>query len=149
MYRVVALPARLRRRCSCAVSSALPRPGCTATSMPGTRHRDLAAKHLDGKVTAARFVEGELREIIEPQAAVRRAPAPDAPLDTEALKGERVMVYETTMEGWAWGQLLHDGYVGWLPASALAAPGPAPTHKVAVPRTLVFPGPSIKLPPVE
>ena len=56
---------------------------------------DLAAKHLDGKVTAARFVEGELREIIEPQAAVRRAPAPDAPLDTEALKGERVMVYET------------------------------------------------------
>jgi cell wall-associated NlpC family hydrolase len=110
---------------------------------------DLAAKHLDGKVTAARFVEGELREIIEPQAAVRRAPAPDAPLDTEALKGERVMVYDTTMEGWAWGQLLHDGYVGWLPASALAAPGPAPTHKVAVPRTLVFPGPSIKLPPVE
>src|SRR5262249_23575579 len=42
-----------------------------------------------------------------------------------------------------------DGYVGWLPANALVAPGPAPTHKVALPRTAVFPGPSIKLPPVE
>ena len=27
------------------------------------------------------------------------------PLDTEALKGERVTVYETTDEGWCWGQL--------------------------------------------
>ena len=80
---------------------------------------------------------------------MRRAPTPDAPLDTEALKGERVTVYETTAEGWAWGQLEADGYVGWLPANALRAPGPAATHKVAVPRTLVFPGPSIKLPPVE
>jgi len=59
-----------------------------------------------------------------------------------------VTVYETT-EGWAWGQLDADGYVGWLPASALCAPGPAATHKVAVARTFVFPGPSIKLPPVE
>jgi cell wall-associated NlpC family hydrolase len=110
---------------------------------------ELAAKHLEGKVAAARFVDGEQREVAEPHAAVRRAPAPDAPLDTEALKGERVTVYETTAEGWAWGQLDADGYVGWLPASALRAPGPPATHKVAVPRTFVFPGPSIKLPPVE
>jgi cell wall-associated NlpC family hydrolase len=110
---------------------------------------ELAARYLEGKVAAARFVEGEPREVVEPQAPVRRAPTPDAPLDTEALKGERVTVYETTAEGWAWGQLDADGYVGWLPASALRAPGPAATHKVAVPRTFVFPGPSIKLPPVE
>jgi cell wall-associated NlpC family hydrolase len=110
---------------------------------------ELAAKYLEGKVAAARFVEGEPREVVEPQAPVRRAPAPDAPLDTEALLGERVTVYETTAEGWVWGQLDADGYVGWLPASALRAPGPAVTHKVAVPRTFVFPGPSIKLPPVE
>ncbi len=110
---------------------------------------DLAAKHLEGKVAAARFVEGELREVAEPQAPLRRAPSPDAALDTEALKGERVIVYETTDEGWAWGQLETDGYVGWLPANALGSAGPAPTHKVAALRTLVFPGPSIKLPPVE
>jgi len=109
---------------------------------------DLAARHLEGHLTAARFVDGTLREVIEAQAPLRRAPAPDAPLDTEALKGERVTVYESNEEGWSWGQLASDGYVGWLPTAALAAPGPAPTHRVAAPRTLVFPGPSIKLPPL-
>jgi cell wall-associated NlpC family hydrolase len=87
-------------------------------------------------------------EVAEPQAPLRHAPSPDAPLDTEALKGERVTVYETE-EGWAHGRLETDGYVGYLPASALGPPGPAPTHKVAALRTLVFPGPSIKLPPLE
>ena len=110
---------------------------------------DIAAKHLEGKVEAARFVEGEPREVVEPQAPLRRAPSPEAPLDTEALKGERVTVYETTDEGWAWGQLESDGYVGWLPAGALRSPGPAPTHRVVALRTLAFPGPSIKLPPLE
>jgi cell wall-associated NlpC family hydrolase len=90
-----------------------------------------------------------LREVIEAQAPMRRHPAPDAPLDTEALKGERVIIHETTAEGWCRGMLEADGYAGWLPMNALAAPGYGATHKVAVPRTLVFPGPSIKLPPIE
>jgi cell wall-associated NlpC family hydrolase len=110
---------------------------------------DLAARHLEGKVKAARFVDGETREVVAPQTPLRRSPSPDAPLATEALKGERVTVYESTEEGWAWGQLESDGYVGWLPAEALRTQGPPPTHKVAVPRTIVFPGPSIKLPAVE
>ena len=109
---------------------------------------DLAAIALKGKVAADRFVAGTAREVIEASAPLRRAPAPDAPLDTEALKGERVTVYETTEEGWSWGQLEDDGYVGWLPANALGPCGPAPTHKVAALRTLLFPGPSIKLPPL-
>jgi cell wall-associated NlpC family hydrolase len=99
-------------------------------------------------VEAERFVDGTLYEVIEPTADVRRAPAPDAPLDTQALCGERVTVYEVTDEGWAWGQIETDGYVGWLPANALATPGAPPTHRVIVPRTLCFPGPNIKLPPV-
>jgi prepilin-type processing-associated H-X9-DG protein len=110
---------------------------------------DLAASRLKGKVEAARFVQGEAREIIEAQSPLRGSPRPDAPLLTEALKGERVTVYETTGEGWAWGQLETDSYVGWLPTNALAPPGTAPTHTVAVPRTFVFPGPSIKLDPIE
>jgi cell wall-associated NlpC family hydrolase len=109
---------------------------------------DLAAQHLEGKVEALRFAAGETREVVDPSAPLRRVPSPEAPLDTEALMGERVTVYETTDEGWAWGQLAGDGYVGWLPANALSAPGPAATHKVSAPRTLVFPGPSIKLPPI-
>jgi cell wall-associated NlpC family hydrolase len=110
---------------------------------------EVAAKHLEGKVKAAHFVEGRAMEVIAPQAPLRREPRPDAPLDTEALKGERVTVYEANAEGWAWGQLAGDHYVGWLPSAALAPPGPAPTHRVAALRTLVFPGPSIKLPPIE
>jgi cell wall-associated NlpC family hydrolase len=110
---------------------------------------DLAAKHLEGRVQAARFVEGTLHEVVEPQAPVRRGPSPDAALDTEALKGERVTIYETDEEGWAWGQLQSDGYVGWLPASALTFAAAEPSHKVTALRTLAFPGPDIKLPPVE
>jgi cell wall-associated NlpC family hydrolase len=90
-----------------------------------------------------------VREVIDPQAPVRRSPSPEAALDTEALKGERILVEETNPEGWCRGRLEADGYTGWLPTNALAAPGHTVTHKVAVPRTLVFPGPSIKLPPLE
>jgi cell wall-associated NlpC family hydrolase len=110
---------------------------------------EIAARHLEEQVRADRFVEGQLHEIIAAQAPLREAAAPDALLSTEVLKGERVTIYETTDEGWAWGQLEADGYVGWLPMGALAPLGPSPTHKVAVPQTLVFPGPSIRLPPIE
>jgi hypothetical protein len=110
---------------------------------------DLAAKHLAGTVDAQRFVEGNAYEIGSPQAPVRAAPSPEAALLTEALKGERVTIYDLGEEGWAWGQLAGDGYVGFLPASALCACGPPATHKVTALRTLVFPGPSIKLPPME
>jgi cell wall-associated NlpC family hydrolase len=110
---------------------------------------DVAAKHLEGKVPAARFVAGRVLEVVAPIAPLRRDPRPDAPLDTEALKGERVTIYDANDEGWSWGQLAADGYVGWLPSAALAPPGPPPTHKVVALRTLVFPGPSIKLPPLE
>ena len=110
---------------------------------------DLAAKELEGKVTAARYVEGRAYEVIEPQAPLRTEPAPDAPLATEALKGERVTIYDSNDEGWAWGQLAADGYVGWLPANALAPVGPPPTHKITALRTFAFPGRSIKDPPVE
>jgi cell wall-associated NlpC family hydrolase len=109
---------------------------------------DLAARHLEGRVTAARFVDGAEREVIDAQAPLRERPSPDAPLLTEALMGERVTVYELDDEGWAWGQLADDGYVGFLPANALIAPRAAPTHKVIALRTLAFPGASIKLPPI-
>jgi hypothetical protein len=107
---------------------------------------DLAAKYLEGQVEAARYVAGEDCEIIAAIAPLRQAPSPEAPLETEALRGERVTVYERK-DDWAWGQLNSDGYVGYLPCPALGTVGPAPTHKVSALRTFAFPGPSIKLPP--
>jgi cell wall-associated NlpC family hydrolase len=110
---------------------------------------DLAAKFLEGKVVAERFVVGEEFEIADALTPVRCAPSPDAELATQALKGERAMIYDRNGEGWAWGQLKGDGYVGWLPDRALAKPTDKATHKVTALRTFAFPGPSIKLPPAE
>src|SRR5580704_14361371 len=110
---------------------------------------DLAAAHLHGKVQADRFVAGVAFEVFDPVAPVRQSPVPDAMLVTEALKGERVTIYDEDGEGWGWGQLHGDGYVGWLPMNALRAPGAPPTHKVAALRTILFPGRSIKAQPVE
>jgi cell wall-associated NlpC family hydrolase len=110
---------------------------------------DLAASHLRGQVEAPRFVDGEENEVLDPIAPVRREPSHNATQLTQALKGERVTIYERNGEGWAWGQLNADGYVGWLPESALVHPRTTPTHHVIALQTLAFPGPSIKLPPVE
>ena len=110
---------------------------------------DLAAARLKGEVQAARFVEGTMQRVIAPAAPLRRHPSPDAPQDTEVLHGERFVVYETTDEGWAWGQLELDSYVGWIPAGALGKASAAPTDRVSALRTLVFPGPNIKMPPLE
>jgi hypothetical protein len=110
---------------------------------------DLAAKYLEGKIEAARFVEGREFEISDALAPLREGPSSDAMLATQALKGERVTIYDRNGECFAWGQLNSDGYVGWLPDHALAKPAAAPTHKITSLRTFAFPGPSIKLPPVD
>ena len=100
---------------------------------------DIAAKHLEHRVQAKRYVEGTPRQLLAPSAPVRHEPRPDALLDTEALRGEIVTVYDTTEEGWSWGQLQSDSYVGWLPTDALGPVGAPPTHRVAAMRTLMFP----------
>lgn len=110
---------------------------------------DIAAKYLEGKVAAAHFVAGESFEVIDALAPLRQAPDASAELRTQALRGEHVTIYDRNGEGWAWGQLESDGYVGWLPDAALGKPGTTPTHRVIATRTFAFPGPSIKLPPVE
>jgi cell wall-associated NlpC family hydrolase len=110
---------------------------------------DLAAKYLEGRIAAARFVTGEEFEVADALTPLREAPSSEAELLTQTLKGERVTIYDRNGEGWAWGQLNSDGYVGWLPDRALAKPTAAPTHKITALRTFAFPGPSIKLPPVD
>jgi cell wall-associated NlpC family hydrolase len=110
---------------------------------------DLAAQYLEGRVKAARFVEGEEFEIADGITPLRSEPFSNATLSTQALKGERATIYDRNGEGWAWGQLKRDGYVGWLPDRALVKPAAAPTHKVTVTSTFAFPGPSIKLVPAD
>ncbi len=109
---------------------------------------DLAASRLIGQVEARVFVDPEPARLVAASAPLRREPRPDAPLDTEALMGERVDVYERH-EGWAWVQLAGDGYVGYLPDDALRQDASEPSHRVCALRTFVYPGPSMKLPPLE
>ena len=109
---------------------------------------DLAAESLRGIIESPRYVSGEGYVVREPVAPLRRAPSPGASLDTEGLMGERVTVYDIDGEGWAWGQLDADGYVGFLPINALGAPAAPPTHRVRVPRTFLYPQLDIKRPPL-
>ncbi|GAA0779639.1 glycoside hydrolase [Roseibium denhamense] len=108
---------------------------------------DLAALDYKGRVDAGAFAEGEVFQITADKVALRPAPDGSRSIDTEALRGEWVTVYETTDEGWAWGQLDTDGYVGWLPSECLGKVTPA-THRVRALRTYRYPGPDLKFPPL-
>ncbi len=114
---------------------------------------DLADIALKGRVKAAAYVPGRPMQVVVPAAPVRRQPRPDAALDTEALQGEAVSVFEVAANGWVWAQLQRDRYVGWLPPDTLGDAAPSgrrhgPDHRVCVPRTFLFPRPDIKSPPL-
>jgi cell wall-associated NlpC family hydrolase len=109
---------------------------------------DLAAAHLRGQVKADRFVEGKVYCVVEATAPLRRAPQAHLPLETEALHGEEVVVYETGDEGWSWAQLKGDGYVGYLPTNALIRGAKAATHGINALHAIVFAAPDIKTSPV-
>jgi cell wall-associated NlpC family hydrolase len=108
---------------------------------------DLAAEALRGVIKAERYVKGEARQVSAPSLPVRREPRFDATLDTEALLGETVTLYDES-EGWAWVQLTRDSYVGYMPSEGLTRTVTAPTHRVAALRTYVYPEPDGKSPAV-
>jgi cell wall-associated NlpC family hydrolase len=106
---------------------------------------DLADARLKGEVAAERFVAGRPARIVASVADLRKAPRPDAGLNTQALFGDDVLVFEDA-EGWAWIQAERDGYVGYVADTVLGARDHAPTHIVSVPRTFLYPGPDLRFP---
>lgn len=109
---------------------------------------DIADAKLKGKVETQRFVEAISRRVVVASAPLKRTPRPDASLGSEVLYGEIFRVFEETAEGWSWGQLETDGYVGYVPTAALGSLVPEPSHRVTALRTFVYPGPDLKLPPL-
>ena len=107
---------------------------------------DLAADYLRGQVQAQAYLPGCEMHVVDETLPLFPQPNREGPIDTHGLFGETVVVYEIDEEGWAWGQLTSDGYVGYLPAEGLREVGVTPNRKVIAPRTLVYPGPSMKLP---
>jgi cell wall-associated NlpC family hydrolase len=107
---------------------------------------DLADASLRGKVDAGRFVEATRRRVVAFSAPLKREPRADAPLDSEGLRGEVFRVFDESAEGWSWGQLETDSYVGYVPTGALGPLAPEPTHRVTALRSFVYPGPDLKFP---
>ena len=107
----------------------------------------MAARSLEGTVAAHRYVDTVIRQAVVPSAALRRGPSIDAEQLDQVLFGEPFEVLEETA-GWAFGQAKRDGYVGYVEAAALGAPGAAPTHRVSALRTYGYSAPSIKSRPV-
>jgi cell wall-associated NlpC family hydrolase len=104
---------------------------------------DLADAALAGEVDAQRYVEPRLMQVMEPVITVHKAPRFDAMQLTQALFGEQVKLFHEE-EGWAWVQLMRDGYVGYVNGNALSPQVVAPTHRVAVPSTFMYPDANLK-----
>lgn len=106
---------------------------------------DLADARLKGEVVADRFVAGRPARITASVADLRKAPRPDAGVNTQLLFGDDVLVFEVS-EGWAWVQAERDDYVGYVADTMLGGRDDAPTHIVSVPRTFLYPGPDLRFP---
>jgi cell wall-associated NlpC family hydrolase len=103
---------------------------------------DLAAAHLEGKVTAAKFVEGRAAQVARGVVGLHGAPTETAGLRTQLLFGEEFTIYEDK-HGWVWGQAALDGYVGYARADGFAA-SVAPTHRVTAQSTPLLNAPDVK-----
>jgi len=109
---------------------------------------DLADRRLDGKVAAARFVDGTVRRMAKGVAPLHKEPATGATLVSELLFGEHVRVFEEK-SGVAWVQSETDGYVGYTDAAGLDAALPAPTHVVTATLSYRIGEPAIRAPRLD
>lgn len=124
-------------------------PAGPAPQLDPRRHAyrpDLAALSLRGQITSPRYAAGTVRQVVRPAVPLRREPSPNVGLETEALYGELLKVYDEA-EGWAWVQLQKDRYVGYLPSAALSSDVMPPTHRVKALGTFIYPAADIKSPP--
>lgn len=106
---------------------------------------DLADAELRGEVEAARFVSGEDGQIIVSAAPLHRLPDESGGIDTQALYGEQLRIFERN-GNWAWVQLSDDGYVGYMPLSCVGVRNISASHHVRALRTFIYPEASMKLP---
>jgi cell wall-associated NlpC family hydrolase len=109
---------------------------------------DLADIALQGQVKSAKFVRGKPVQIRATIANLVSRPAADADQVTQALMGETARVFETA-NGYAWLQLDEDAYVGYVQEGDVSETVIAPTHRVSVASTLLFPKADLKTQPVR
>jgi cell wall-associated NlpC family hydrolase len=108
---------------------------------------DLAAEELWDRILVPSYAPGWPRQLLRPSVPMRSRPDKNLPFDNEILFGETLKVYDEA-DGWAWVQLDHDRYVGYVSADGLAADVAAPTHRVQALGTFIYPRADIKSPPI-
>ncbi|MEP3301600.1 MAG: C40 family peptidase [Roseibium sp.] len=98
-------------------------------------------------MAAENFVPGVAKTVTADLLDMRPAPDLEKSIDSQVLHGEVVTVFEETDDGWSWGQLETDGYVGWVLSEGLG-PHHSSTHQVSALRTYRYPVADLKFPPL-
>lgn len=106
---------------------------------------DLADIALADRVAAAHYAELVTLHCIADRTPMRAHPGKSATAVSELLHGEAFAAFELS-GGWAWGQSLHDGYVGYVAESALGMAKIVPTHRITAADALLFSAADIKSP---
>lgn len=110
---------------------------------------DLADERLKGRVNAANYVSGTAFIVTTPTAPIHRTPDVTSTMETEALMGETFTVFDDS-DGWCWGQLQSDNYVGYMPTSNLIPEDRAVSAnaQIVVQRSFVYPKAELRDPPL-
>lgn len=106
---------------------------------------DLAAEHLKGHIKAERYAKAVVKANGTFALDLHRSPDLSSIVDNQLLFGDSFAVYEER-EGWAWGQLLSDGYVGYVRTGTLGPAIDGPTHRVTAPSSHLYIEPDAKSP---
>ena len=106
---------------------------------------DLADTRLKDEIAAERYVAGRPARIEAAVVDVRSAPALEAGINTQLLRGDDVSIFEDA-KGWCWVQAERDGYVGYVSEAAISTRDLALTHQVVAPRSFLYPGPDLRFP---
>jgi cell wall-associated NlpC family hydrolase len=104
---------------------------------------DLAAAHLQGKVEAASFVSGTRQQVGRGRTPLHAEPDSHSMRQSELLFGEIFTVYEVK-NGWSWGQVQNDSYVGYLHNACLVDTSTQPDHRVTALATPLLPSCDVK-----
>lgn len=122
------------------------RLGGTAPGLDPRAHAfrsDLADIGLADRVAAAHYAEPVTLQCVAGHTPMLARPGTSATAVSELLYGEAFAAFEIG-GGWAWGQSLHDGYVGYVAEAALSFAAPVPTHRISAPDALLFSDADIK-----
>lgn len=108
---------------------------------------DLADEALQGQVSASHFSSSSPYIVTEPVAPLHRSPDLASTMETQAIMGEIINVFEDK-NGWCWGQMACDGYVGYVPKDMLvpATNDMQPDAQIIVQRSFVYPHAELRAP---